>query len=234
MVAGVQDQRRIYYAFPLLRRRRHLSCLYGAPPGRVRGRDHAWNFPLGQAIQKIAPAIAFGCTIVLKPSEEASLTTLRLGELILEAGIPDGAINIVTGYGQEAGQALVDHPKVRKIAFTGSTATGQRILQSSARQMKRVTLELGGKSPTIVLADADLDKAIPGAANAIFPNSGQVCTAGSRLFIEASIFDEVSKGLPGLPANFGWAAVSTPTRSLVPDFSPSDGTCFRACRKWRR
>jgi phenylacetaldehyde dehydrogenase len=164
-------------------------------PVGVVGGITPWNFPLGQAIQKIAPAIAFGCTIVLKPSEEASLTTLRLGELILEAGIPDGAINIVTGYGHEAGQALVDHPLVRKIAFTGSTATGQKILESSARQMKRVTLELGGKSPTIVLADADLDKAIPGAANAIFPNSGQVCTAGSRLFIDASIFDEVTKGV---------------------------------------
>ncbi len=164
-------------------------------PVGVVGGITPWNFPLGQAIQKIAPAIAFGCTIVLKPSEEASLTTLRLGELVLEAGIPDGAINIITGYGHETGQALVDHPLVRKIAFTGSTATGQRILESSARQMKRVTLELGGKSPTIVLADADLDKAIPGAANAIFPNSGQVCTAGSRLLIEASVFDEVTKGV---------------------------------------
>ncbi|WP_152979831.1 aldehyde dehydrogenase family protein [Mesorhizobium sp. 1M-11] len=164
-------------------------------PVGVVGGITPWNFPLGQAIQKIAPAIAFGCTIVLKPSEEASLTTLRLGELILEAGIPDGAINIVTGYGHEAGQALVDHALVRKIAFTGSTATGQKILQSSALQMKRVTLELGGKSPAVILADADLDKAIPGAANAIFPNSGQVCTAGSRLFVEASIFDEVSKGV---------------------------------------
>ncbi|PRD43760.1 aldehyde dehydrogenase [Phyllobacterium phragmitis] len=164
-------------------------------PVGVVGGITPWNFPLGQAIQKIAPAIAFGCTIVLKPSEEASLTTLRLGELILEAGIPEGAINIVTGYGHEAGQALVDHPLVRKIAFTGSTATGQRILESSSRQMKRVTLELGGKSPTIVLADADLDKAIPGAANAIFHNSGQVCTAGSRLLIEASVFNEVTKGV---------------------------------------
>lgn len=164
-------------------------------PVGVVGGITPWNFPLGQAIQKIAPAIAFGCTIVLKPSEEASLTTLRLGELILEAGFPDGGVNIVTGYGHEAGQALVDHALVRKIAFTGSTATGQKILQSSALQMKRVTLELGGKSPAVILADADLDKAIPGAANAIFPNSGQVCTAGSRLFVEASIFDEVSRGV---------------------------------------
>ncbi|MDQ6438058.1 aldehyde dehydrogenase family protein [Mesorhizobium sp. LHD-90] len=167
-------------------------------PVGVVGGITPWNFPLGQAIQKIAPAIAFGCTIVLKPSEEASLTSLRLGELILEAGIPDGAINIVTGYGATAGQALVDHPLVRKIAFTGSTATGQRILASAASQMKRVTLELGGKSPTIVLADANLDKAIAGAANAIFPNSGQVCTAGSRLFVEASIFDAVTMGVAAI------------------------------------
>jgi phenylacetaldehyde dehydrogenase len=166
--------------------RRPLGVVAGITP---------WNFPIGQAIQKIAPAIAFGCTIVLKPSEEASLTTLRLGELILEAGIPEGAINIVTGYGAATGQALVEHPLVRKIAFTGSTATGQRILASAAAQMKRVTLELGGKSPTIILADADLDKAIPGAANAIFPNSGQVCTAGSRLFVEEAIFDEVTSGV---------------------------------------
>lgn len=116
-------------------------------PVGVVGGITPWNFPLGQAIQKLAPAIAFGCTIVLKPSEEASLTTLRLGELILEAGFPAGAVNIVTDYGSEAGQALIEHPLVRKIAFTGSTATGQKILASSAAQMKRVTLELGGKSP---------------------------------------------------------------------------------------
>lgn len=154
-----------------------------------------WNFPIGQAIQKIAPAIAFGCTVVLKPSEESSLTTLRLGELIVEAGFPAGAVNIVTGFGSEAGAALVDHPLVRKIAFTGSTATGQRILAASATTMKRVTLELGGKSPTIVLADADLDRAIPGAAAAIFSNSGQICTAGSRLLIEAPVYDAVLEGV---------------------------------------
>lgn len=185
-------------------------------PVGVVGGITPWNFPLGQAIQKIAPAIAFGCTIVLKPSEEASLTTLRLGELILEAGIPDGAINIVTGYGHEAGQALVDHPLVRKIAFTGSTATGQKILESSARQMKRVTLELGGKSPTIVLADADLRQAIPGAANAIFPNSGQVCTAGSRLFIEASIFDEVTQGVAQIARELKLGSGFDPETQLGP------------------
>lgn len=154
-----------------------------------------WNFPLGQAIQKLAPAIAFGCTIVLKPSEETSLTTLRLGELICEAGFPDGAVNIVTGRGDPVGSSLVDHPKVRKITFTGSTLTGQRILRAASEQMKRVTLELGGKSPTIVLADADMDQAIPGAAMAIFGNSGQVCTAGSRLFVQSEVYDEVVRGV---------------------------------------
>lgn len=185
-------------------------------PVGVVGGITPWNFPMGQAIQKIAPAIAFGCTIVLKPSEEASLTTLRLGELILEAGFPEGAVNIVTGYGHEAGQALVDHPLVRKIAFTGSTATGQKILESSARQMKRVTLELGGKSPAIVLADADLNRAIPGAANAIFPNSGQVCTAGSRLFVEASIYDEVARGVAEIARNLRLGSGFDPVNELGP------------------
>jgi phenylacetaldehyde dehydrogenase len=164
-------------------------------PVGVVGGITPWNFPIGQAIQKIAPAIAFGCTVVLKPSEETSLTTLRLGELIIEAGFPAGAVNIVTGFGAEVGSALVNHPKVRKIAFTGSTATGQNILAASAATMKRVTLELGGKSPTIILADADLERAIPGAAAAIFSNVGQICTAGSRLLIEAPIFDKVMEGV---------------------------------------
>lgn len=164
-------------------------------PVGVVGGITPWNFPLGQAIQKIAPAIAFGCTVVLKPSEETSLTTLRLAELIDEVGFPKGAVNIVTGYGHDAGAALVDHPLVRKIAFTGSTATGQRILAASSKTMKRVTLELGGKSPTIILADADLERAIPGASNAIFGNSGQVCTAGSRLLIEEAVYEEVIAGV---------------------------------------
>ncbi|MEA1674604.1 aldehyde dehydrogenase family protein [Nitrospirillum sp. BR 11163] len=166
--------------------RRPLGVVGGITP---------WNFPLGQAIQKIAPAIAFGCTVVLKPSPETSLTTLRLGELIVEAGFPAGSVNIVTGDGMEIGAALVGHPAVRKVAFTGSTATGQSILAASVATMKRVTLELGGKSPTIILADADLDRAIPGAAAAIFANSGQICTAGSRLLVEAPIFDRVVEGV---------------------------------------
>lgn len=175
-----------------------------------------WNFPIGQAIQKIAPAIAFGCTVVLKPSEETSLTALRLGELILEAGFPAGAVNIVTGFGAEVGAALVDHPLVRKIAFTGSTATGQRILAASARTMKRVTLELGGKSPTIVLADADLDRAIPGAAAAIFANSGQICTAGSRLLVEAPVYDRVVEGICEIACNLKLGSAFDPSTQIGP------------------
>ena len=154
-----------------------------------------WNFPLGQAIQKLAPSIAFGCTVVLKPSEETSLTTLRLGELVREAGFPRGAVNIITGLGADVGSALVEHPKVSKIAFTGSNQTGQRILKAATAQLKRVTLELGGKSPTIVLPDANIEQVIPGAAMAVFGNSGQVCTAGSRLFVHSSIYDQVIEGV---------------------------------------
>jgi phenylacetaldehyde dehydrogenase len=173
----------IYRAYT---QRRPIGVVAGITP---------WNFPIGQAIQKIAPAIAFGCTVVLKPSEESSLSTLRLGELIAEAGFPAGAVNIVTGFGASVGAALVDHPKVRKIAFTGSTATGQNILAASAKLMKRTTLELGGKSPTIILADADMERTIAGAASAIFANSGQICTAGSRLLIEAPVYDQVMEGI---------------------------------------
>ncbi|QKS01180.1 aldehyde dehydrogenase family protein [Sphingomonas sp. CL5.1] len=175
-----------------------------------------WNFPIGQAIQKIAPAIAFGCTVVLKPSEETSLTTLRLGELILEAGFPAGAVNIVTGLGQDVGAALVEHPLVRKIAFTGSTATGQRILAAAASSMKRVTLELGGKSPTIILADADLERAIPGAAAAIFSNSGQICTAGSRLYVEAALFDKVVEGVSDIAARLKIGSNFDPSTQIGP------------------
>lgn len=185
-------------------------------PVGVVGGITPWNFPMGQAIQKMAPAIAFGCTVVLKPSEEASLTTLRLGELVLEAGFPEGTVNIVTGHGHEAGQALVDHPLVRKIAFTGSTATGQKILAASVKTMKRVTLELGGKSPTIVLADADLNVAIPGAANAIFPNSGQICTAGSRLLVEASIYEEVVEGVAEIARGLKLGSGFDPSVQLGP------------------
>lgn len=154
-----------------------------------------WNYPLAMAAWKIAPALAAGCTMVLKPSEITSLTALRLGELILEAGLPEGALNIITGFGHTAGQALISHPGIDKVAFTGSTAVGKHILRESANDLKRVSLELGGKSPTIIMPDADLEQAITGAAMAIFFNSGQTCFAGSRLLVHKDIYDTVLAGV---------------------------------------
>jgi phenylacetaldehyde dehydrogenase len=154
-----------------------------------------WNFPLAMAAWKLAPALATGCTCILKPAEQTPLSALRLGELIREAGFPPGVVNILTGLGETTGAALVAHPGVDKIAFTGSTEVGKLISKSAADTVKRVSLELGGKSPVIVLPDADVDAVIGGAANAIFFNSGQVCTAGSRLYVHRSIFDRVVEGL---------------------------------------
>jgi aldehyde dehydrogenase (NAD+) len=149
-----------------------------------------WNAPIPGALWKIGPVLATGCTLVLKPAEDASLTAIRLGMLCLEAGIPPGVINVVPGGGATAGHALVTHPGIDKIAFTGSLETGRRIIAASATNVTRLTLELGGKSPDIVFADSDLDQAVPGAAMAIFGNSGQVCSAGSRLFVQRAIYDE--------------------------------------------
>lgn len=151
-----------------------------------------WNGPLWFAALKIAPAIAMGNTVVIKPAEATSLSIIRLGELLIEAGVPAGVVNIVTGYGKTAGAAIVEHPGVDKIAFTGSTAVGQTILRASAGTMKKVTLELGGKSPFIIFPDADLDQAIQYAVMGFTMNSGQSCTAGSRVFIHESIYDEVA------------------------------------------
>lgn len=154
-----------------------------------------WNSPLVLTAMKLAPALAAGCTVVLKPAEDTSLSALRLGELMLEAGLPAGVLNIVTGLGAETGAALAGHMGVDKVAFTGSTATGRAILDAAKGNLKRVSLELGGKSPAIVLPDADLDLAIPGVANGIFFNAGQVCVAGSRLYVHRSIHDRVIEGV---------------------------------------
>ena len=154
-----------------------------------------WNSPLVLTAMKLAPALAAGCTVVLKPAEDTPLTALRLGELFCEAGFPPGVVNVVTGYGSEAGAALAAHPGVDKVAFTGSTATGRQILDAAKGNLKKVSLELGGKSPTIIFDDADLDAAIAGAANAIFFNGGQVCVAGSRLYAHKSVFDKVIEGI---------------------------------------
>jgi acyl-CoA reductase-like NAD-dependent aldehyde dehydrogenase len=148
-----------------------------------------WNFPLLIAARKVGPALAAGNTVVLKPAEETPLTALRLGELALEAGIPPGVLNVVPGFGPTAGAALVAHPGVAGIAFTGETTTGQLIMQNAARTLKKVSLELGGKSPNIVFADADIDAASRGSMMAIFYNKGEVCTAGSRLFVEKGVHD---------------------------------------------
>lgn len=160
-----------------------------------------WNSPLVLTAMKLAPALAAGCTIVLKPAEDTPLTALRLGELIVAAGFPPGVVNIVTGYGHEAGAALAGHMDVDKVAFTGSTTTGRAIVEAAARSnLKKVSLELGGKSPVIILPDADIDAAIAGAANSIFFNGGQVCVAGSRLYAHAGIFDRVAEGVAAYAA----------------------------------
>ncbi|WDF75264.1 aldehyde dehydrogenase family protein (plasmid) [Novosphingobium sp. KACC 22771] len=148
-----------------------------------------WNGPIGMSVWKAAPVLASGCTMVMKPAEQTPLSALRFGELCLEAGVPEGVINVLTGLG-DAGAALSSHPGIDKIAFTGSTGVGEKILHAAASTMKRVSVELGGKSPNIVFADADLDKAVPAAAMAVFANAGQICSAGTRLFVQRSIHDE--------------------------------------------
>ena len=164
-------------------------------PVGVVGQIIPWNFPLLMAAWKLGPALATGCTVVLKPAEQTPLSALRLGELIQEAGFPDGVVNIVPGYGETAGAALAAHPDVDKVAFTGSTEVGKLILQAAAGNLKKVSLELGGKSPNLIFADVDLPAAIGGAASAIFFNHGQCCCAGSRLYVEKKIFDQVVDGV---------------------------------------
>ena len=159
-------------------------------PVGVVGAIIPWNGPLFSAAWKVGPVLATGCTVVLKPAEDASLSPLRFGELCLEAGVPPGVVNVVTGMGA-TGAALAAHPDVDKIAFTGSCETGQKIIAMSAGTVKKVTMELGGKSPNIIFADADLDAAVPAAAMGVFNNSGQVCAAGTRLFVERPVYEEV-------------------------------------------
>ncbi|AZI37217.1 putative aldehyde dehydrogenase [Caenibius tardaugens NBRC 16725] len=184
-------------------------------PVGVVGQIIPWNFPLVMAVWKIAPALAAGCTVVLKPAEDTPLTALRLGELICEAGFPDGVVNIVTGDGT-AGAALVDHLDIDKIAFTGSTEVGQAIQRKAADTMKRISLELGGKSPVVILKDADVGQAIQGAAQAVFFNHGQVCTAGSRLFVERPIYDAVVEGLGQVASSFKLGSGFSPDSMMGP------------------
>jgi phenylacetaldehyde dehydrogenase len=173
---------------------KYLAYTLREPVGVV-GQIIPWNFPLLMAAWKLGPALATGCTVVLKPAEQTPLSCLRLGELIQEAGFPDGVVNIVPGYGETAGAALAAHPDVDKIAFTGSTEVGKLILQAAAGNLKKVSLELGGKSPNVIFADSDIDSAIVGSASAIFFNQGQCCCAGSRLYVEEKVFDQVANGV---------------------------------------
>jgi len=185
-------------------------------PVGVVGQIIPWNFPLMMASWKLGPALATGCCVVLKPAEQTPLSALLLGELIQEAGIPDGVVNIVPGYGETAGAALAAHPKVDKIAFTGSTEVGKLILKAAAGNLKKVSLELGGKSPNIVFQDADIDATIPGAAMAIFFNHGQCCCAGSRLYIEDKQFDRVVDGVSQLASKIRIGPGLEPTTDMGP------------------
>jgi phenylacetaldehyde dehydrogenase len=171
-------------------------------PLGVCGLINPWNAPLNQAATKIAPALACGNTVVIKPAELTPLTTLRLGELIQEAGLPPGVVNVVTGYGATAGAAMADHKGIDKISFTGSTAVGQQILAASAGNMKKLTLELGGKSPNIIFPDADIDAAVAAAASSFTRNSGQICSAGTRLFVHESMHDEVAEKVAKIASGY--------------------------------
>jgi aldehyde dehydrogenase (NAD+) len=173
-------------------------------PVGVVGAIVPWNFPLNLASWKVAPALAAGCTVVLKPAPETPLTALMLGALLAEAGLPAGALNVIPGHGPIAGSALVKHPGVDKISFTGSTVTGQTIMREAAGTLKRVTLELGGKSPNIIFADADLKAAIRGAQTGIFYGKGEVCAAGSRLLVERSVHDQVVEELAARAAKLAY------------------------------
>ena len=185
-------------------------------PVGVVGQIIPWNFPLIMASLKLGPALAAGCTAVLKPAEQTPLTALRLGELIQEAGFPHGVVNIVPGYGETAGAALAAHPDVDKVAFTGSTEVGRLIVNAATGNLKKVSLELGGKSPNIVFADADLDCAIRGSANAIFFNQGQICAAGSRLYVHKTIFDKVIGGVADATKKFHIGPGIDPSTTLGP------------------
>jgi len=178
---------------------RDVLCYTLREPVGVCAQIVPWNFPLLMATWKVAPALAAGCPLVLKPAEQTPLTALRLGELALEAGFPEGVVNVLTGDG-ETGAALVDNPGVNKVAFTGSTVVGREIAAKCGQALKRVTLELGGKSPNIVLPDADLDRAAPGSFQGIYFNSGQACNAGSRLYAHSDVFDELIERMSAFAA----------------------------------
>ena len=171
-----------------------MSLVVKEPVG-VAGLIVPWNYPLMMAVQKVAPALAAGCTVVLKPAEQTPLTALELPKILEEAGLPAGAFNVVTGFGETAGAPLVTSPKVDKIGFTGSLEVGKAVMRNSADTLKRVTLELGGKSPNIIFSDSTFDAAIDGSAGGIFGNQGEICSAGSRIFVERSVYDDALQAL---------------------------------------
>ena len=191
------------------------SYILREPVGVV-GQIIPWNFPLLMAAWKLGPALAAGCTVVLKPAEQTPLTALRLGELIQEAGFPKGVVNILPGFGETAGAAIANHPDVDKVAFTGSTEVGKLIAQAATGNLKKVTLELGGKSPVIVFPDADMERVIPGAASAIFFNQGQTCCAGSRLFAHKKVFDRVVEGVSDLASKLKVGPGLDPSTEIGP------------------
>ena len=192
-----------------------LSYTLREPVGVV-GQIIPWNFPLLMAAWKLAPALAAGCTVVLKAAEQTPLSALRLAELVLEAGFPPGVINILAGFGETAGAALSAHDQVDKVAFTGSTEVGKLIVRAATGNLKKVSLELGGKSPAIVFPDADLERTIPGVANAIFFNHGQCCCAGSRLYVHQSIYDQVVEGVAGIASKIKVGPGLDPTTDMGP------------------
>jgi phenylacetaldehyde dehydrogenase len=178
-----------------------------------------WNAPITLTLQKLAPALAAGCSCIVKPSEETPFTALRLAELFQEAGVPEGVINVVTGYGHTAGAALAAHDKVAKIAFTGSTEVGKLIVKAAAGNLKKVTLELGGKSPVVVFDDADLQAVIPSATSAIFLHAGQICAAGSRLYVQRKSFDKVIGGIADIAKTMKLGGGLDPTAQIGPIIS---------------
>ena len=214
-------------SIPFIPQAQYFAFTRKEPVGVV-GAIIPWNFPLLMAVWKIGPALAAGCTVVLKPAEETPLTAVRLGELIGEAGIPPGVVNIVTGLGPTAGAALCAHAGVDKIAFTGSTEVGKHVQRAAVDRMTRVSLELGGKSPVIVLDDADPAQAAAGAANAIFFNQGQVCTAGSRLYVQRKTFDRVVAELAAIAGKLKLGPGLDPSSELGP--LVSDTQRDRVCR----
>jgi phenylacetaldehyde dehydrogenase len=185
-------------------------------PIGVVGQIIPWNFPLLMAAWKLAPALAAGCTVVLKVAEQTPMSALRLAELFDQAGFPPGVVNILTGYGEGAGAPLAAHPLVDKIAFTGSTEVGKLIVKASAGNLKKVSLELGGKSPAIIFPDADLERAIPGTASAIFFNQGQCCCAGSRLFVHESVYDKVLQGVSDIASGINMGPGLDPQTGMGP------------------